>query len=299
MYNFEFVHSFNFRDRYNTFADLFCDAIKCGLPALQTQHPGIYYHKSAEYMIKRKDTFHQLCQVSSPLIDFIPLSDQNSTNFSNILYSDFFGIRGCMRSSEPINEQHVIAIVQECEKYFNHSAAYITLLGQAMAQFKIYKCPRFRKKLAIDMAEEYLKIGDASKALTLYSLMLAEYRTEKWNIVFTQVLLKTLRSAFLAASVPDFITCSLECLSTKVPIDRSERIVILENLWKVFQKVPPINQSQIVPELHCHWEKVLGSFNTKLTYDLDKSSELFDCVVKFQASQIRHDSMAIVQLIIR
>lgn len=45
--------------------------------------------------------------------------------------------------------------------------AIISLLGHAMAQFKIYKCPRFRKKLAVDMAEEYLKSGDHSKALTL------------------------------------------------------------------------------------------------------------------------------------
>lgn len=44
--------------------------------------------------------------------------------------------------------------------------AVITLLGQAMAQFKVYKCLRFRKKLAVDMAEEYLNSGDYSKALT-------------------------------------------------------------------------------------------------------------------------------------
>lgn len=35
-----------------------------------------------------------------------------------------------------------------------------------MAQFKVYKCLRFRKKLAIDMAEEYYKCGDHAKALT-------------------------------------------------------------------------------------------------------------------------------------
>lgn len=115
-------------------------------------------------MGKRKETFQQCCQSSSPLIE--PLSEQNAMSYSSILYSDFFGVRGSSRSPEPMNEQQIITIVQECEKYFNHSVAYITLLGQAMAQFKIYKCPRFRKKLAIDMAEEYLKIGDAPKALT-------------------------------------------------------------------------------------------------------------------------------------
>lgn len=120
-------------------------------------------------MAKRKESYQQICHVSSPLIDFIPPSDQNAMNYSNILYSDFFGVRGGNRS-DVLNEQQIIAIVQLLEKFFNHSTAYITLLGQAMAQFKIYKCPRFRKKLAIEMAEEYLKVGDASKALTLVML---------------------------------------------------------------------------------------------------------------------------------
>lgn len=156
----------SFDSRYNAFAELFCDAIKCGLPALQTQHPGIYYHKAAEYMSKRKETFQQCCSQSMPLTDFLPPNEQNAMCYSNLLYSDFFGIRGSNKISEPNAEQQIIAIVQECEKVINHSAAYITLLGQAMAQFKIYKCLRFRKKLAIDMAEEYLKTGDHAKALT-------------------------------------------------------------------------------------------------------------------------------------
>lgn len=158
--------------RYSAFADLFCDAIEFGLPALQTQHPGIYYHKSAEYMMKRKESFQQLCgQAASPLIDSLPLSDQKAMNYLNILYSDFFGVRGNRSGAEPVNDQQIIAIIQECEIHFNHSAAYISLLGQAMAQFKTYKCPRFRKKLTIDMAEEYLRIGDASKALTYVSYL--------------------------------------------------------------------------------------------------------------------------------
>lgn len=151
--------------QYGAFAELFCDAIKCGLPALQTQHPGIYYHKAAEYMSERKDAFLQ-CFTQQPLTDFLPPNEQNVVTYSNILSSDFFGIRGNNRTGEAVNDSHIIAIVQECEKHVNHSAIFITLLGQAMAQFKIYKCLRFRKKLAIDMAEEYLKTGDHAKALT-------------------------------------------------------------------------------------------------------------------------------------
>lgn len=107
------------------------------------------------------------------------------------------------------------------------------LLGHAMAQYKMYKCLRFRKKLAVDMAEEYLKIGDHSKALTLYSLMLSDYRVDRWFSVFTQVLSKTLKSAYMSASVVDFITCSIESLSPKITIDTAERHVIFDNLWRV------------------------------------------------------------------
>lgn len=130
--------------------------------------------------------------------------------------------------------------------------------------------------------------------------MLTEYRTEKWNIIFTQVLLKCLRSAFLSASIPDFIACSIESLSKYINLKHSDRIIILENLWKVFQKVPPIIQGQIVPELHMNWEKSLDSFNTKtLSFDLDKITELFDCTVKFVDTQIHHDDIARVNLFIR
>lgn len=34
-----------------------------------------------------------------------------------------------------------------------------------MNQFKICRCLRFRKKITIDMADEYFKIGDINNAL--------------------------------------------------------------------------------------------------------------------------------------
>lgn len=43
--------------------------------------------------------------------------------YTNILYSDFFGVRGGNKTSEPISEQQIIAIVQECEKNVHHSVS--------------------------------------------------------------------------------------------------------------------------------------------------------------------------------
>lgn len=56
--------------QYNFFAELFCEAIKMGLPALQTQHPGIYYHKAADYICKRREAFSQGSYLNSELWTF-------------------------------------------------------------------------------------------------------------------------------------------------------------------------------------------------------------------------------------
>lgn len=68
----------------------------------------------------------------------------------------------------------------------------------------------------------------------LYSLMLSDYRQEKWHVLLTDILLKTIQSSVLAASVNDFVSTSIEALSPSIKIGKTERQNILENLWKVF-----------------------------------------------------------------
>lgn len=108
--------------RYSAFAELFCDAIKNGLPALQTQHPGIYYHKAAEYIGKRKEAFLECCALTSSSLPSSPI-ETNSPAYTNIFYSDFFGVRGT-KLSEPISDTQIIAVVQQKEKTFNHSVSF-------------------------------------------------------------------------------------------------------------------------------------------------------------------------------
>ena len=103
-----------------------------------------------------------------------------------------------------------------------------------MSQFKVYRCGRERKKCAVMMADEYFKSAEYTKALTLYSLMLSDYRQEKWFTIFTEILLKTIQSSILGASVNDFVAASVEALSPSIKIGKIERQNILENLWKVF-----------------------------------------------------------------
>jgi hypothetical protein len=45
------------------FGDIFDEAIRQGLPALQTQHPGFYYQQAAQHAADRKEACLELCKV--------------------------------------------------------------------------------------------------------------------------------------------------------------------------------------------------------------------------------------------
>uniref|UniRef100_A0A6P4EJA3 Trafficking protein particle complex subunit 11 n=1 Tax=Drosophila rhopaloa TaxID=1041015 RepID=A0A6P4EJA3_DRORH len=289
-----FEHHAWLSTQHSVFAELFCEAIKNGLPALQTQHPGIYYHKAAEYVMKRRDSAQEAYAALQSSAEATSLTTQNPLS----LYTEFFGIRA-VKTGDLVAEQQANLQLCDQELGYNHSAGIIALLSQAMAQFKIYKCLRFRKKLAIDMAEEYLKSGDHAKALTLYSLMLPDYRQEKWSTIFTDVLLKTLRCALLSGSVADYIACSVEALSLRHHGEQAERILLLENLWQVFQGVPPMGKTQLTPEAESMWTSALASVKSPIPIDLDKVSDVVEMCATFERVQLNNDDLLQLQLIVR
>nr|KAG5709256.1 hypothetical protein BaRGS_018008 [Batillaria attramentaria] len=56
-----FEHSAWMSRQFQVFGDLFDEAIKLGLTAIQTQHPGFYYQQAANHAIFRKQLCHGLC----------------------------------------------------------------------------------------------------------------------------------------------------------------------------------------------------------------------------------------------
>ncbi|XP_033149774.1 trafficking protein particle complex subunit 11 [Drosophila busckii] len=288
-----FEHHAWLSTQHAVFGELFYEAIKNGLPALQTQHPGIYFQKAAEYVIKRRQAAKESYETQ--------LSANNGANAESTaanLYTEFFGVRA-VKTGDPLAEQQANMLLSELERNFNYSASIIALLGQAMAQFKIYKCLRFRKKLAIDMAEEYLQSGDHAKALTLYSLMLPDYRQEQWSTIFSDVLLKTLRCALLSASVADYIACSIEALALRHQGEQKERVLLLENLWQVFQCVPPLPKAQLTPEVQALWSSSLASVKSPIPIDLDKINGVLQLCASFQQLQVNNNDVLQLQLIVR
>lgn len=50
-------------NQFSTFAELFDEAIRQGLPAVQTQHPGYYFQLAANHAGLRQSACKELCQV--------------------------------------------------------------------------------------------------------------------------------------------------------------------------------------------------------------------------------------------
>lgn len=141
--------------------------------------------------------------------------------------------------------------------------------------------------------------------------MLTDYRTDKWYGVFTQVLLKTLQAARLSASVADFLTCSLEAMSPRIAIERSQRLAIIDNFWRVLQNAAPVADASdaklaVVPvQPSTVWPVSLQKLQhvqpgqPVVTVDLDKLTELFESTLTFRQPQVRHDEQLHVDLYIR
>lgn len=120
------------------------------MPALQTQHPGIYFHKAAEYIQRRKEAFLQcngkLIKINfyvHLLVGFLligpltpteaPNSFNGQTNNITSLYTEYFGIRS-LKSGEPLTEQQINLIIRENEKFYNHSV----MLCEIIRYLKIF-----------------------------------------------------------------------------------------------------------------------------------------------------------------
>lgn len=66
-------------DRFSVFGDLFEEAARQGLPAVQARHPGFYYEQAAQYATQRKKLTNDLCKVRTKKCEKIMVFDVDET----------------------------------------------------------------------------------------------------------------------------------------------------------------------------------------------------------------------------
>ena len=95
------------------------------MPAIQTQHPGIYYHKAAEYIGKRKEAYLE-CIANNTNAPAVGMYQANIS--SSVFCSDFFGVRNT-KVGDSNTENQIFVMVQANEKFYNHSVNAFSFLA--------------------------------------------------------------------------------------------------------------------------------------------------------------------------
>eukprot|EP00063_Salmo_salar_P093324 XP_014068159.1 PREDICTED: trafficking protein particle complex subunit 11 [Salmo salar] len=209
-----FEHTAWMSKQFQSFGDLFDEAIKLGLTAIQTQNPGFYYQQAAYYAQERKQQATHLCAHEE-----CDMKDLGPPHMEK--------------------EKGGILALQMKEKDVPHSELIIALLSNAVAQFKKYKCPRMKSHLMVQMGEEYNHAKDYTKALKLLDYVMCDYRTERWWSLLTSILSTALRCSYLMAHVKDYITYSMELVGRASTLREEQKSRIEKNLIKVLMNEVP------------------------------------------------------------
>ncbi|CAL1526811.1 unnamed protein product [Lymnaea stagnalis] len=233
-----FEHSAWMSKQFQVFGDLFDEAIKLGLTAIQTQHPGFYYQQAANHAIFRKQLCQGLCMQPQEMKSADVITDYLGP-------VDFYGQRKWRQGHQSIEppdlqkERDGILALQTKERQVDHSWLIIPLLSSAVAQFRKYKSPRMKRFLMVQMGEEYYHAKDYIKALMLLNKVMWDYRGERWWKLLTSILEISLKCAYLTAKAQEYVANCMELIGRYSQCSHDEKVRIQMNLIRVMSHEPP------------------------------------------------------------
>ncbi|CAK1553132.1 unnamed protein product [Leptosia nina] len=286
--------------QYSAFGELFDEAIRAGLPAIQSQHPGFYYQYAAQFTVKRRQAMRSVC---CEALQYPPPPDP----MEGIV--EYYGQRpwrpGRLSADphDPQKEHAAVLALQYNERTFNHSSIIISFLGCAISQFKTFHSPRMRKQLVVEMANEYYYCADYGKALTLLTHMLWDYRREKWWFLASHVLNRALQCAYLSAKIQDYIQLSVEALSKDIQVPNNDKSRIFHNIMAVLScaipaQEPDIPATSLGKALEL-WQNVIEKDPFLISIDMVNISSFLEIKAKFQQSKYRIDEAIQVEVYVR
>lgn len=286
--------------QYSAFGELFDEAIRAGLPAIQSKHPGFYYQHAAQFTVKRRQAMRSVCLEA---LQYPPPPDPLEGTV------EFYGQRpwrpGRLSAdpNDPQKEQAAVLALQYNERNFNHSTMIISFLGSAISQFKTFHSPRMRKQLVVEMANEYYFCADYGKALTLLTHMLWDYRREKWWFLASHVLNRALQCAYLSAKVQDYLQLSVEALSKYIQVPNNDKERIFKNIMSVLNHnipgpepdLPSSTQSKALEA----WQFAVDKEPLNISVDMINISSFLEVKPKFTQQKYRVEEFIEIELYIR
>ncbi|XP_071790310.1 trafficking protein particle complex subunit 11-like [Asterias amurensis] len=298
-----FEHSAWMSKQFSIFGELFEEAIKLGLTAIQTQHPGFYYQVAANHAIARKQLCRGLCHAATAMPSSNPLEDSENL--------EFYGQRPWRQGHQSIDppdpqmEKEGILALQFLESQVDHSWIIIPLLSSAVAQFKKYKSARMKRSLMVQMGEEYYHAKDYSKALTLLGRVTWDYRLERWWPLLTSILGTSLRCAYLVASIEEYVTICLEILGRFSQSIPEERTRVQMNLIRVLSNNPPEPEhgcaSDAVEQARQLWKTKCNPQNTPTVFKVEMRNlvPFVECKARFSSLKCTADELITLEVCLR
>ncbi|XP_054453704.1 trafficking protein particle complex subunit 11 [Anoplopoma fimbria] len=298
-----FEHAAWMSKQFQSFGELFDEAIKLGLTAIQTQNPGFYYQQAACYSQDRKQQAQQLCQAGAAY----PSPEPGDTQTGGL---DFYGQRPWRQGHQSIDppdaekEKTGILALQIKERDVAHSELIIALLSNAVAQFKKYKCPRMKSHLMVQMGQEYYHAKDYTKALKLLDYVMCDYRTERWWGLLTAILTTALRCAYLMASVKDYIIYCVELLGRASTLKEEQKLRIEKNLIKLLMNEVPDAEPECDPSsdgaARSLWsDRMAFAGSNELTIEVQDYIPFIQCKARFHSPSFHVDQPIQLQVFLR
>ncbi|XP_041357008.1 trafficking protein particle complex subunit 11-like [Gigantopelta aegis] len=295
-----FEHSAWMSKQFHVFGDLFDEAIKLGLTAIQTQHPGFYYQQAANHSISRKQLCQGLCKpsVDEPQHDMV----------ERLAKLEYYGQRPWRQGHQSIDppdaqkEKEGIAALQYLETQVDHSWIIIPLLSSAVAQFKKYKSPRMKRSLMVHMGEEYFHAKDYGKALMLLNKVMWDYRIERWWPLLTSILNLSLKCAYLTGKVQDYVTNSLELIGQYCQSSTDEKTRRQTNMIKVLSNDIPEPEPGLLPaSVDTAPNEWLKSQKEPIIFTVEMQSlvPFVECKARFVDDTVSADSKITLEVCLR
>uniref|UniRef100_A0A4W6E3B0 Trafficking protein particle complex subunit 11 n=1 Tax=Lates calcarifer TaxID=8187 RepID=A0A4W6E3B0_LATCA len=292
-----FEHAAWMSKQFQSFGELFDEAIKLGLTAIQTQNPGFYYQQAACYSQERKQLAQQLCQAGASYPSPDPLDTQSGG-------LDFYGQRPWRQGHQSIDppdaekEKTGILALQIKERDVPHS---VTLLVVRTSTGCFHTC-----RLSC-----FSKISDICVCYTIRLLdyVMCDYRTERWWGLLTAILTTALRCAYLMASVKDYIIYCMELLgrgkqtrlsvthhlSTSGRIDESS----LFDFNEVPDAEPECDPSSVSAARSLWNDRVALSGSNEFTIEVQDYIPFIQCKAKFFSPSFHVDQPIQLQVFLR
>lgn len=301
-----FEHSSWMSKQFSIFGDLFDEAIKLGLTAIQTQHPGFYYQQAANHAITQKLLCQELCRnvKEQGYRTNDSLGGTDSVEYYGQRPWRSFFLQGVELSDVESEKEGIQAIQWKEATEVDHSRNIIPLLSSAVTQFKTYKGPRMKRYLLVQMGEEYYHTKEYDRALTLLMHVMWDYRWERWWRLLVSIQRMALRCAYIIANIQEYVTLTLEVLSRWINFSPEEKERMQRNLNKIISggipSAEPGCHQECLDQASERWQALMARPKPiAFTIEMNNIISCVDCQAWFRESTFQADHPVIVEVCVR